>query len=360
MLHRLVILLLLATPALAGPAVKDVARLAHQGESVLQGVGLVVGLPGTGDSAKELVVARPLAQVLRNNGIPIEDFSELRSARSVALVMVTCTTPAAGVRVNDRYDVTVSVINSAQSLAGGELYLAPLTGPFPGQPVFAIASGRIEIDDPRSPTRAKVRAGAQIVRPFPTEIVGDTVDLILRPAFAGWQSSAHIASRIRDEYLLAPAGMDDSLERIAEAIDDRTIRLFVPDAYRDNVTGFIADVMNTEFDAAQLKLPARVVVNRGSGAIVVTQEVEISLVAIAHKNLIIRRVTPQPVPSAQNPAVSTESIVGLGTQGRPSERARLDDLLDAFKQLSVPVDDQIQILQMLHRSGRLHAELIVD
>jgi flagellar basal body P-ring protein FlgI len=40
--------------------------------------------------------------------------------------------------------------------------------------------------------------------------------------------------------------------------------------------------------------------------------------------------------------------------------ARLQDLLQAFRQIDVSVDDQIAILNMLRRSGNLHAEIVVD
>ncbi len=338
--------------------VKDVCRMADQGESVLQGLGLVLGLPGTGDSGKDLVLARPLAQVLANNGAPIANFEELKSSRSVALVMVTCKTPSAGVRLNDQFDVIVTALHSASSLKGGQLYLTALTGPRPGQPVYAMASGPIEIDDENITTRARVRNGAQIVRPFPQTIIGDTFDIVVEPSFAGFQSTTHIAGRIRDEYQLAPEGFTQAADAIARALDDRTIRVRVPSGYRANPAPFIADVMNTEFDPAQLKLPARVVVNRRTGAIIATQDVRISLVAIAHKNLVVRRITPPPQPSPANPLVSTESVAGVGTD--PQELPRLDDLLNAFKALSVPVENQIEILHMLDKSGRLNAELIVD
>ncbi len=340
--------------------VKDVCRFADQGESVLQGLGLVVGLNGTGDAGKDLVLARPLAQVLANNGMPIANFEELKNSKSVALVMVTCRTPAGGVKVNDRYDAIVTTLHGASSLEGGELYLTALTGPFPGQPVYAMASGPVEVDPESVPTRGRVRLGAQIVRPFPQMRVGATIDLVVEPAFAGYQSTTHLAERIRDEYLLRPAGFGDEAMEVARAIDDRTIRVTIPEGYRDDPAPFLADVMNTEFDVSQLKLPARVVVNRRTGAIVVTQDVSISLVAIAHKNLVIRRMTPEPVPTPANPLVSTENVAGFGTGADAQTQARLDDLLNAFKALDVPVEDQIEILHMLDKSGRLNAELIVD
>ena len=57
----LALIAFVAPLAHAGTAVRDLCRLEGQGTSVLQGLGLVVGLPGTGDSGDELTLARPLA-----------------------------------------------------------------------------------------------------------------------------------------------------------------------------------------------------------------------------------------------------------------------------------------------------------
>ena len=190
--------------------------------------------------------------------------------------------------------------------------------------------------------------------------IGSTFDLIVEPYFAGHQSARHIASRIRDEYLLRPQRPGQTIRAIATAIDDRTIRIELPENRRSSPVEFVADVLATDIDVAQLKLPARVIVNRASGVFILTQDVEVSLVAISHKNLLIRRITPEPEPTPAAPMIQTERVIGVGTKARARDRARLDDLLAAFKQLSVPVDDQIQIIEMLHKSGRLHAELVID
>ena len=51
-----------------GTTVKELVRIKGQGESVLQGYGLVTGLAGTGDSGKELAMSRPLSKVLEMPG----------------------------------------------------------------------------------------------------------------------------------------------------------------------------------------------------------------------------------------------------------------------------------------------------
>ena len=99
-MRHLGLLFVAAVVGLAGAAeaatVQELARLKGQGQSILRGVGLVTGLNGTGDSGKELAMARPLAQVLANSGNALASPRELLSGKSVALVMVTCVVPEAG------------------------------------------------------------------------------------------------------------------------------------------------------------------------------------------------------------------------------------------------------------------------
>lgn len=333
--------------------VNDLARIRGQGESKLQGLGLVLGLQGTGDSGKELVVARPLAKVLENNGNAISSFKELASSKSAALVMVTCTIPQSGGRANDKFKVTVSTVNSATSLKGGTLYLTPLTGPYPGDPVFAMASGKLQLEDPALGTTAVVTDGAHLIRDILMQPVGDSFDLLIDPVFAGWAAAGQIAVAIN-------AVGDPKGEPVAKVVDDRTIRVTIPDSERDNRAGFVGDVLSADVTTSLLGLPAQVVCNRRTGVIMVTGDVEISPGLIAHKDLVITTTTPPPQPTPAEPLVETSRFAAVETRARPSERAKLTDLVAAFKQLDVPTLQQIDILQTLHESGRLHAKFICD
>ena len=41
-------------------------------------------------------------------------------------------------------------------------------------------------------------------------------------------------------------------------------------------------------------------------------------------------------------------------------RVELADLLAAFNQLNIPVSDQISLLEMMSKAGKLQAELVID
>ncbi|MFZ4574378.1 MAG: flagellar basal body P-ring protein FlgI [Phycisphaerales bacterium] len=333
--------------------VKELVRIEGQGESVLRGVGLVVGLSGTGDSGKELAMARPLAMLLENNGNAVSALNELKNSKACALVSVTCRVPAAGALADDQLDVQVSVLNSATSLAGGQLYLAPLRGPFRTSEVYAIAEGLIEIQDRATPTTARVRGGAKMIEDIKMAIVGPEFNLIIDAPYSGWASASQIASAINAK--AQPQG-----PAVATAVDARTIKVVIPESERADKAGFLADVLSADVNNALLDLPAQVIMNPRSGAIIITGDVTISPVAITHKNLTITTVTPPPVPTAQNPVLKQRDWTEIKLNARPTESARLADLVAAFEQLDIPVDEQINIIQMLHKGGQLKAKLVMD
>lgn len=360
-MRKFLVLLLCILPLTARATdVQTLARIKGQGESVLRGVGLVVGLPGTGDSGKELAMSRPLSELLKNNGMPVATLRELAASRAVALVSVTCTISASGVLPDDRLDVSVSVLNSAKSLKGGRLYLTPLLGPRVGSDVYAFAEGAVDIEDEMIPTAGRVRVGARVVRSTREMLIeGGVFDLILEPYFAGWASATRVAASIDDQYRTDPQAQHAS---IASAVDDRTIRVSIPKSELPNRAAFVADVLSTPVNVALLGLAPQVVCNQRSGAIVVTGDVEISPGIITHKDLVITTTIPAPAPTAQDPLVTRTRWAQIGTDSSlsPTQNARLSDLLNAFKQLDIPVPDQISILQMLAKGGRLRARLIVD
>ncbi len=355
-LAALFLLLLLANPT-HGASLQELVRLKGHGKSELRGFGLVVGLPGSGDSAKDLVVARPLAKLLENEGNPVGKFEELAQSKSIALVMVTCEVPETGARADDEMDVFVAAINNPKSLDGGRLFLAPLRGPLPGQGVFAMASGPV-VTEGANKNSGRVRAGAKFVRDVQTPTIAPdgTITLVIKNALASWTTSQLIASTVNQHRL----SFDETAAEIARAVDDRTVRVVIPDVERSNPANFIADILGIRFDPSLIDLPARIIVNEREKAIVVTGDVDISPALITHGDLAITTVTPAPEPSPGNPLVERSKWAEVGTSTRPRDKARLQDLLAAFKQMDVPVNDQIAILNMLSRTGKLHAQIVVD
>ncbi|MBX3385926.1 MAG: flagellar basal body P-ring protein FlgI [Phycisphaeraceae bacterium] len=340
-------------------SIQEMVRLENQAASQLRGIGLVTGLRGTGDSGSEVVVARPLAQVYANNGNPIGDIRALAKAKSVAMVSIWCEIPESGGRSGDRFDVFVRVLHSSTSLRGGQLEISPMMGPLPGQGVFAFASGPIVIEDTEIPTVGRIRGGVQLIEDIRMLPLGSTFDLFLRPHYRSYSVARMIAAEINGLTTDLEQGYEAAAQ-VAFAIDDTAIRVTIPDRERSNPNSFIASILTKRFSPTLIDLPAQVVVNERTGTIIVTGDVEISAVTVGSDRLVVTTVTPPRTPSPQDPMVERQNWTHFGSTGTNADRARIEDLLDAFKQLNVPVREQIQIFAQINQSGRLHAQFITE
>ncbi|MCL4209477.1 MAG: flagellar basal body P-ring protein FlgI [Phycisphaeraceae bacterium] len=348
-----------ATPARATD-VQDLARIKGHEKNILTGLGIVIGLNGTGDKSKDaLAAARPMARLLSNLGAGVGGLEELASANAFAIVQVTMHVPAAGARLGDEIDVSVDALFNAKSLAGGRLVPSMLRLPLPDaadlQPL-AIAEGAIIIegDNPRS---GVVRKGGMVLddRAFRANVVssGGAMTLVLHDQYASHAVASLIANTINDEFV--PVGQPG----IAQVQDARNIRILLPEAERANPASFIAAVMTLRIDPTLIQTPARVVVNERVGSIVITGNVQISPVAISVDGLSITTITPPPQPTPQDPQVMTSTWARMDTtQGTARDSARLEDLIRALEQLNIPARSRIAVLFQLRDAGALHAEII--
>ncbi|HEX7008755.1 MAG TPA: flagellar basal body P-ring protein FlgI [Phycisphaeraceae bacterium] len=343
--------------AMAGAAravqVQDLVRLKGAEGSKLVGMGLVVGLKGTGDGGKFLPAMRPLAEVVGRLIDPNTVAAELADAKNVALVALTADLPAAGVREGDRVDVHVSAVGPAKSLEGGRLFLIPLTGPLPGSPIYAFAEGPITIENAAVPTVGVVPKGAQLTRDVMSQCLDEfgRITLVLNEANATWPMAKNIADVING--WMSPDGPN-----LAKAVDPRNVVVQVPIYNQQDPAVFISQILQTYIDPSQVVTGARVVINERTGTIVMTGDVQISPVIIAHNGLTITTITPPPGQVAPAPAVTEASFIALDPERRAG--AGLADLLAALNQLKVPSEDRIQIIKLLHESGKLHAQLIIE
>lgn len=349
--------LLMAVRPAAALSVQEISRLSGQGETTLWGLGFVVGLAGTGDSSDNLPLARQLAKLLERGGNPVPLVGELAKGKNIAMVMVTATVPKHGGRRGDKLDISVQAWHRAQSLAGGRLFITPLQGPLPGQGVYAFAEGAIIFDGPTL-TSGRVREGCNISRDISMQTIDrdGSMTLVIEPAYAGWTTSQLLASIINSER----QGLEDTATEIARAMDERTVRVEIPEEERPDPANFIASILEIRMDPTLLSLPARVIVNENKGTIVVTGDVQISPAVIAHKDLVITTILPPREPTPANPVVLRSRWAAVNTTKDERAAARLQDLLEALKQLDVPVGDQIAILSKLHKIGRMHCEFVVE
>ena len=99
-------------------------QVAAVANDVLVGVGLVIGLPGTGDSTVDQdVVDTSIVGVLRRAGL--EPWRDQIGPGRIAVVMVSAEL-SEGSRDGAQIDIRVSAVGDARSIAGGTLLVAPL------------------------------------------------------------------------------------------------------------------------------------------------------------------------------------------------------------------------------------------
>ena len=348
----LLLITLAVAPAQAERRIRDFCRVKGQEENTLQGMGLVVGLQGTGDGdAKPTLQA--MAKLMNVMGSPLpQNVKGLQSlddleAKNVAMVWVTATVPASGAREGGKLDCKVSSIGSAKSLAGGYLITTPLLGPRPGsQTVFAIAQGNLHMDDPKIQLSARVHGGCRVERDFFNAYTSEEeqfVTLVIQPNHAAFETAYDIAEVISRQ----PDFIDrtNSTMAIAKAIDQANILVRIPPQYQSDPVSFISNVLNTKL--AQTPGGSTVVINERSGVVVVGSNVELGSLAISHRNLVIQAGTR-----------GSETFVKFSPN--TDDDPKLTDLISALNALKVPPQDVIDIIKTIDRSGELHGQLIIE
>jgi len=350
---------LLASPSLSSVSVriKDVVQFEGLRDNQLVGVGLVVGLSGTGD--KSPAALRMARNVMGHFGLNVSE-RDLKS-RNVAVVTVTANLPPFA-RPGQRIDVQVSSMGDAKSLQGGVLLQTPLKAADGN--VYAVAQGSVLVGgfsvggeaaavQVNVPTVGRIPGGAIVERAVPGGLAPEGVlRLSLRnPDF----TTAHrIASVI-----------NAAVGSVARAVDPSTVEVLVPSQFGRDLVGFVARIEGLELKA---DAPARVVVNEATGTVVMGENVRISRVAIAHGNLTLRVserpevVQPQPLGGGQTAVVPRTEVGALEQQGRVvelSESATVGDVVRALNAVGATPRDIISILQAMKSAGALQAELVV-
>ena len=352
----LITLLTLATATAHALQVQDITRLKGAEGLPLVGVGLVVGLSGTGD--EEFGPAhRALAKMIATLQDDTTVVGELQDVDSVALVALHAKVSETGAATGDQMDVYVETLGTAESLEGGRLLLCPMKGPLsdlanppgtPGTGVYGFASGALYLEDPDDPTSAKVESGLHVTRDvYPTILnARGQLELIIDDANASWPVAKNLAALING---LAPLGQDVELAR---AVSPKLVIIEVPTPERLRPAAFISRILESYLHQSQVTAGSTVVINERAQVIGIDGDVEITPTIIAVKGLTITRLLPDPL---AEPIPRDERFVALDPADAGG--AKLKDLMDALNALDVPFEDQVNVLKTLHRMGNLHARL---
>lgn len=351
-----------STPHQPTVRVKDIARFEGVRDNQLFGMGLVIGLEGTGDGRGSQANVQMVANMLERFGITVD--REALRLRNVAAVMVTADLPAF-VRPGDRIDVTVSSFGDARSLQGGFLLQTPLEAA-DGR-VYAVAQGPVSIggfnvraggsEVQRNHTAVGIVPGGAIVeRSVPAEVLqGDRLTLILHePDFT---TAARVAEAINRVFT----------PDTARALDRSAIEVRVPSIFMSQPVEFIALVEEIEVTP---DAPARVVFNERTGTIVMGHRARIATVAVAHGGLTVRVETepqfgflpPAEEGGAPTPVVVETTRIDVQEGGDVvliQGGASVEDVVQALNAIGASPRDIIAVLQAIKAAGALYGELEV-
>lgn len=358
---------LAATAAVAASTrIKDITDLKGVRTNQLVGYGLVVGLNGTGDTLRNSPFTQQSVQAMLDRmGVNIRGSQYEPRTRNVAAVMITAELPPFASK-GSRFDVTVSSIGDAKSLAGGALILTPLSGA--DQKIYAAAQGPITISGYLAkgaaesitsgiPTRGRIPGGAIVEQDAPGAF-DESMPLELELRNPDFTTAVRIMDVIND-FSKSRFGMP-----IARARDWQSIMIRKPGGMLSS--RLLAELGELEVDPDQA---ARVVIDERTGTIVIGSEVRISTVAVAHGNITVR-VTETPQVSQPLPfSRGGQTVVVPNTQVDVQEAggnvatiqgANLRELVAALNKMGLKPIGIIAILQAIKTAGALQAELVVQ
>jgi flagellar P-ring protein precursor FlgI len=368
MLKRAILLLLLPAALPAGIMhLRDFARPAGERDNQLSGVGLVVGLGGTGDSRASGFTQQAIGNLLANFGISNPE-SQIRT-KNVATVMVQAKL-GAYLKDGDHIDVLVSSMGDATSLAGGILIQTPLKAA--NGMIYAVAQGSISLGEQlggrvggllasRGRTTGRIPGGALVENDVPATVVGEenVIKYVLRQP--DYTTAARTAMAINETLAAIKPDYADS----AKAKDASVVEVRIPVDFENYPADFMAAVEQVK--VAVEEKANRVVVNERTGTVVMGMNVAIDTVAVAHGNLNVNvqlsSQVSQPAWFAPGQSALYYSNSNMNVKGGGGnllalpETGNVADLVTVLNLIGASSRDLIAILQAIKEAGALHADL---
>ncbi|MDG1416652.1 MAG: flagellar basal body P-ring protein FlgI [Maricaulis sp.] len=351
----------LATPVQASSRIKDIVNVEGIRDNQLTGMGLVVGLNGTGDSTRNSPFMQQALEAMLEE-FNISTSGTTMTTRNVAAVLITADLPAFATP-GTRLDVTVSALGDASSLQGGTLVMSPLRAA--NGDVYAVASGGIAVGG-----FAAEGDGATITRGVPTNGRIANGGIVERETGFSLSSQESLRLSLRNPDITTALRMVEAINAYlgspaAHATDSATITLTRPSDFEGDMVVLLAEIEQLR---VQPDLPARVIIDEATGTIVMGEDVRVSTVAIAQGNLTIS-VSESPIASQPAPFSDGETVVLPRTDVSVEEDqmqmgvldggVSLRELVDGLNAMGVSPRDMITILQAIKASGALQADIVV-
>ncbi len=356
----------------AGVRIKDITELEGARSNQLVGIGLVVGLEGTGgksSSTQQMVV-----DMLQRFNITTSIIAEGRGASvfksgNVSAVMVTAEL-GPFTRKGSRIDVTVSALDDATSLFGGQLIFTQLKGA--DNIVYALASGQVIVGGYGFAASGGAGGGgttASVAKNHPTVGHISGGGIVECEARGRILRDGQVRLMLREpDYITARAiakAINTRYPDTALTLDAGTVQVFVPDEHVNQVVGFVGDIGLLEVNP---DTTAKVIIDERTGTVVAGDQVKVGRVAIVRGNLAIsvsnEPVASQPAPySRGKTVVLPRASVGVTEQGGVMQviepAMTVSDLARALNALGATPRDLVIVFEHIKKAGALHAELVV-
>lgn len=328
-----------------------VSRAKGQETNTLQGVGVVVGLKGTGDKVRGFEeTANSLVTMLKLSGHSAASIRSIVGAKNAALVSVIATVPATGAREGMLLDCQIASMGNAASLKGGQLLLTAMQGPLPSQnpmetPVFAQSSGNVVADE-ETPTRGRITRGCRLIDDFlnPFELNG-VITLVVDERYSDWAVAWAIEEAI-NEWVLKDADVQ------ANAINQNNVVVPLPPEYRGNAVRFLADVM--QLPLYNVRRVPTVTINENSAAIAIQGDVELLPTTVTHGDITI---TIAALDGTRPPQPERFSSIDPASRETGVENMKLRALQESLNAVNVSAKDMITIIKMLDTQGSIRGRV---
>ena len=310
---------------------KEIARIEGVRSNQLIGMGLVIGLNGTGDGGG--ITPQMLSSLYRFFGTEVA--KDQINSKNVAAVMVTAELPPFK-KIGDTIDIKVSSINDAKRLVGGTLLQTFLLAG--NKDVYANAQGSVtRVDTGTNLVNGYLVGGATVERELEIPLeYKDKITLVLNsPDFT-------TASRVVDE-INRRYNYDT-----AKAIDASKIEIKKPFTFADDIVSFISAIENLKVSPDRKSV---IVINEKTGTIVLGDNISVSPVAISHGDLSIA-ISAQldvSITSSDSKEGKGNSLYFKGTT--------VKDIVKMLNAIGATPNDIISILQALKSSGSIDAEI---
>ncbi len=327
--------------------IEEIAHVEGVTDNLLVGYGLVVGLPGTGDTKLSPFTRQSLTSALSRLGVNISKLQSKIHGHNVAAVMLTAKLPPFS-RLGGRVTVRVSSVGDASSLTGGTLLMAALKGP--DGAVYVTAQGVVQTTPEKKDKTGKTAAapaGGGKKGPTFSGTSGHLTDggLVIRNVPVVYNGRKHLWLNLDQPSFLTASRVVRGINAdfggaVATAQDAGTIDVRVPDGQEGNVVAFMARILSLEVTPDTRPV---IIINQESGTIVIGRGVRVFPCAVSQRNLSVK--------------------VGGGTGqagfSRVGGSVTLRSLVRALNQIGTGSRDMIAILLALKEAGALDATIRV-